>query len=297
MKGGRCDWRAGQLVGRRVEWADPENRRTPDDRKTLLRALMIGFGTIALAVLGPLVWGLVIGGTDRKSVGRAGGTDETRNEVESAERVATAFLAGTDLQQRLGFVRNPDEIRDHLSEYSAAARSEPGKIAKLIGHSGKTTAFAVALASGEVRLLEVVTTPEGPKVDWDAYARYGTASWEELLLGNTDRAVVRVFCQPSVEAPEPFDAEGKWVAFRLSSPDLPQSALAFAETGTVRAEMMKKIVLGTPQYRQRFVVEVVRHEGKDGPLFEMTQCLAVGWIEGGRSVEETWAEKVLAVTE
>ena len=54
-----------------------------------------------------------------------------------------------------------------------------GKLAKLIGHGGKTTAFAVSLESGEVRLLEVVTTREGPKVGWDVYARHsiGSVSW------------------------------------------------------------------------------------------------------------------------
>ena len=51
---------------------------------------------------------------------------------------------------------------------------------------------------------------------------------------------------------------------------------------------MKRAVLGTPNFRQRFTLEVVRHEGKDEPLFEITRCLAVGWILGERDVEETW---------
>jgi hypothetical protein len=57
--------------------------------------------------------------------------------------------------------------------------------------------------------------------------------------------------------------------------------------------MMKRMVLATPNYRQRFTLEILRHEGKDEPLFEITRCLAVGWIADDRPVEEQWeAEKI-----
>lgn len=275
--------------GQRAKEAGEDEWETPGHVKNPPRALMIAFGAIALAVLGPLVWVLAGGGIESKSAERTGGTDETRDEVESAESVATAFLAVTNPEHRLGLVQNPDEIRDRLAEYSPAARSEPGKIDKLIGHSGNTTAFAVTMASREKRLLEVVATAEGPKVDWDAYARYGTATWEELWSGEVQQAIVRVFCEPSSEAPTPFADREQWTALRMTSPDLPQVALGFAEVGTVREAMMKKVVLGSPRYRQRFVLEVLRHGGKYEPLFEITRCLAVGWILAEQAVEEEWA--------
>jgi hypothetical protein len=53
------------------------------------------------------------------------------------------------------------------------------------------------------------------------------------------------------------------------------------------------MVLATPNYRQRFTLEILRHKGKDEPLFEITRCLAVGWIADERPVEEQWeAEKI-----
>ncbi|MCH7225820.1 hypothetical protein MLD59_06725 [Verrucomicrobiaceae bacterium E54] len=216
---------------------------------------------------------------------------EVRNALEEAEAVAQAFLAGSGMEERLRWVRNAEEVRNRVADYPSAARSEVGEIEKMIGHGGGTTAFAVALPSGEVRLLEVVDTPEGPRVDWDAYARHGTATWEDLWSGKAERAVVRVFCEPSTEYPEPFDDWERWTTFRLSSPDMGRVALGFAEIGTVREEMMKKVVLGSARYRQRFVLEVVRHEGAGEPLFEIVKCRAVGWIEGERPVEEIWAER------
>lgn len=228
-------------------------------------------------------------------------SDEIRAGLDAAEAVARAFLAETDPAKRLQWVRNADAVDMRLAEYPDDARREIGQIEKVLGHQmdgGRAvTGFVVAFPSGNLRLLEVVGTPDGPKVDWDAYARYGTASWEDLWSGKAPRAVVRVFCEPATEAQEPFADREKWTAFRLSSPDLPQLALGFAKIGTVREAMMKKVVLGSPRYRQRFVLEVVRHEGAHEALFEITRCLAVGWSLDERPVEEVWADEMAAAVE
>lgn len=220
--------------------------------------------------------------------------DNVADDIGKAEAVAKAFLAGGDPQERLRWVRDAEGVRARMDGYPKEAREAPGEIEKMIGHVSEdgraVTAFAVAMPSGEPRLLEVVETDDGPKVDWDAYARYGTASWEDLLSGKAERAVVRVFCEPSSERPGPFGNQAEWTCFRLSSPDLPQAALGFAQVGSVREAMMKKVIIGTPRYRQRFTLEIVRHDGKDEPLFEITRCLAVGWSLGERDVEEGWQE-------
>jgi len=220
---------------------------------------------------------------------------KVRDGIDAAEKVARVFLAEGIPFERLRRVRDGDDVLFRMDAYSKEAREAPGEIEKMIGHlseGGRTvTAFAVTMPSGDVRLLEVVETEKGPKVDWDAYARYGTASWEDLLSGKAERAVVRVFCEPSSERPEPFGNQAEWTCFRLSSPDLPQAALGFAQVGSVREVMMKKVIIGTPRYRQRFTLEILRHEGKDEPLFEITRCLAVGWILGDWDVEDDWRAK------
>ena len=211
--------------------------------------------------------------------------------------MARAFLAESDPVKRLQWVRNAEEVESRLGEYPEEARAAVGEIEKVLGHQGDgghpITAFVVEFPSGNRRLLEVVGMPDGPKVDWDAYARYGTASWENLWSGEVRQAVVRVFCEPATEQPKPFEDQRKWTSFRLSGADLPQAALGFAQAGSVREERMKRVVLATPNYRQRFTLEILRHEGKDEPLFEITRCLAVGWIADDRPVEEQWeAEKI-----
>ena len=220
--------------------------------------------------------------------------DAMRDGLEAAEAVARAFLAETDPAKRLQWVRNADAVKARLEDYPEEARGEVGEIQRVLGHQmdgGRSvTAFVVAFPSGNLRLLEIVGTPEGPRVDWDAYARYGTSSWVDLWSGKAERAVVRVFCEPSTERPKPFADQDKWTCFRMSGPDLPQAALGFAEVGSVREAKMKQVVLGTPNYRQRFTLEIVRHEGEGEPLFEIARCDAVGWIVGERPVERDWEQ-------
>lgn len=246
-------------------------------------------------VVAGLITGWTLQSDHRESPGpeQAAQTDrELRQHLDSAESVARAFLAETDPMLRLRWTRIPEQVRTRLAEYPEEARIAVGEIESILGHqvdgAKSTTAFVVAFPSGTVRLLEVIATVDGPRVDWDAYARYGTASWDDLLSGKATRAVVRVFCEPSTERPEPFDDQRKWTCFRMSSQDLPQVSLGFAQVGHVREAMMRKVVLGSPNYRQRFTLEIARHAGNTEPLFEITRCLAVGWILGERDVEETW---------
>ena len=251
------------------------------------------FGFLLAAIIVAVVW---LRAHDRRDdVDSAKVADELEESMETAEAVAREFLKESDPEKRLQWVRNADEVKARLAEYPEEARSEVGEIEKVLGHQmdgGRSvTGFVVAFSSGNLRLMEVVGTPEGPRVDWDAYARHGTASWEDLWSGKAKQALVRVFCEPSTERPEPFEDQGKWTCFRMSGPELPQAALGFAQVGHVREKMMKQVVLGTPNYRQRFTLEIVRHEGKHEPLFEITRCLAVGWVVDDTPVEDVWSNR------
>lgn len=221
--------------------------------------------------------------------------DDLGDGIEAAEKVVAAFLAEADPAKRLQWVRHPEQVSARFMSYPEDQRMALGKVDRMLGHQtdgGRTlTGFVVSFPSGNLGLLEVVGTPDGPRVDWDAFARYGTASWDGLLSGEAERAQVRVFCQPSTESPAPFDVPEKWTPFSLTSPDLPQGVLGFTQVGSVRDTMMKQVVLGTPNYRQRFTLEILRHEGKNGPLFEITRCIAVGWVTEEQAVEELWSKQ------
>ncbi len=254
--------------------------------------LVVG-GLLLLAVGGLTLWFLRSGETHHVSKTIPPTSNDAISEgLESAEAVARAFLKEIDPVKRLQWVRKAEDVSARVTEFPEEARSAPGVIDKVLGHQmdgGRVlTGFVVRFPSGNLRLLEVVGTSDGPRVDWDAYARHGTARWEDLMSGKAQRAVVRVFCEPSTERPKPFDDQSNWTCFRLSSPDLPQVMLGFAAVDSIREAKMKQVILGTPNYRQRFTLEIVRHEGKDELLFEIVRCLSVGWIVGEQNVEDEW---------
>ena len=274
-----------------MAWGEPNRCKKLSPWVLVLVAVVV---LLPAGVIGILLWPEDEKGHEKSRDITA--VTDLHEELKSAESVARAFLAETDPAKRLQWVRDAEAVEARMAHYPQEALSVVGEIENMLGHQTEETggraltAFVVAMPSGDVRLLEVVATEDGPKVDWDAYARYGTASWEDLLSGRVPRAMVRVFGEPSTERPEPFAEREEWTGFRLSSPDLPQVVLGFVEVGTVREEMMKRVILGSPRYRQRFVLEIEYHAGEDEPLFEITRCLAVGWIVGERDVEEIWQE-------
>lgn len=221
--------------------------------------------------------------------------DEVKDSLDAAEAVAKAFLAEPDPVKRLAWVRNAKEVETRMEKYPEEALRGMGVIDQIHGHQVDgdrvLSGFVVKFPTGDFRFLEVVGTPEGPRVDWDAYAHYSSESWDDLWSGKARSAVVRVFCSPETVHPEPFDDREKWTGFRLSGPGMPEDALGFAEVGSVREQGMKQVLLGTPGYRQRLTLDVVRHEGKERPLFEIARCKAVGWILEETDVEDVWAEK------
>jgi hypothetical protein len=219
-------------------------------------------------------------------------TDLLELSYLAADKVARAFLAEPDEEKRLKWVRDPDEVRKRMSTYPEEARSAVGSIQDMLDHNGEgvgaLTKFSVSFPSGGTRLLDVVSTYQGSKVDWDAYARYGTAGWTELQSGVAKQAMVRVFCEPCPLPVKPFGKEGEWTCYRIVSPELPQWVLGYVRAGSVDEVKMKKAMQMMPDLRERFVLDVVRHELEGESVFEITKCLAVGWVVMGD--KEEWVE-------
>jgi aminoglycoside phosphotransferase (APT) family kinase protein len=59
--------------------------------------------------------------------------------------------------------------------------------------------FQVRFTDGRNRYLCVVEGAPGLAIDWDAYARQGTATWEQLHSGKVTRAEMRAMILESVD--------------------------------------------------------------------------------------------------
>ncbi|MFK7909823.1 MAG: hypothetical protein AB8F34_04390 [Akkermansiaceae bacterium] len=212
-----------------------------------------------------------------------GEDDGLGERMLSAEEVACAFAAETDVIKRLPYVRNPEITKEHLPNYSEQARTHSAKDIKLMGHSelnGKAvTAYAAGFEDGSFRMLTVVQTDDGPKVDWDCYARYCSASWQDLFSGKAESAEVRVFVRPGDYHVGQFRDRTKWTCFKLETPDSDRSIYGYAPAGSPLSKRMQTYVMKSRGFRQHMTLKIksVNDSGKDA-LFVEDQLLAMGWV-------------------
>ncbi len=222
--------------------------------------------------------------------------EEVEEKLKEAGLVARQFVGTGELDERLGWVRNPAVVRAHLGEYSEEARTSVGVVEReqgysLVGGHGRA-GFVIALPDERYRLLELIETGGGWRVDWDSYARYCSASWQDLRNGTAEEAEVRVFVSPGSYYNPPFAEQSEWTCFQLTSPDLPHRVFAYGKIGTLREAWMKALVLGAPKYRQHMTLQVVGREGLMGErLFEIVRVRAIGWVRGDEDVETEWRSK------
>lgn len=245
----------------------------PPKRGRSLWPLALG-GFCVAAVLFLVVW-LAATGRDRPVVVE----EALASPADPALEVARAFLAAGGTDARLAFVRDREVVQGHLGSYPEQARSGVVENLRQMGHKVadgvEVTAFAARFADGSFRMLSVVDEGAGPLVDWDSYARYGSAPWGGLISGVADAAEVRVFVRPGEYfGGRFFDAE-RWVCFVLETPDFDGSLYAYAPAGGELAARMQSGVMATRDFRQHMTLRV-KTEG--GGLFEVEELLAVGWV-------------------
>ncbi|MFK7910130.1 MAG: hypothetical protein AB8F34_05955 [Akkermansiaceae bacterium] len=245
---------------------------------------MLAVGGIFFFVL--LVWGgmMLVGGDPDRTVNAAPvGEDGLGERMLNAEEVAYAFVAETDERKRLAYVRDPERMKKHLSNYPEQARNHPAKIVKHVGHSELNgtamSAYVAAFEDGGFRMLVVVQTNDGAKVDWDCYARYCSTSWDDLVSGKAKYAHVRVFVRPGDYHVGQFRDRSKWTCFKLETPDSDRIIYAYAETGSDVSKRMQAYVMRSRGFRQHMTLKIksMNGSGKDA-LFVVEKLLAMGWV-------------------
>lgn len=273
--------RAIELQGGSAAFAESKSKITA---KQMLYVLLGGAGLAFLVLTG---WGItmLVGSDPDRSVKLAPleEDDGLGKRMLSADEVARSFASETDEEKRLSYVRTPDVIKQHLPNYPEQARSHPAKEIKLMGHrelnGSAVTAYAAAFEDGSFRMLAVVQTDDGPKVDWDGYARYCSASWEDLVSGKAVDAEVRVFVRPGDYHVGQFRDRQKWTCFKLETPDSDRSIYAYAPAGSDLSKRIQTYVMKSRGFRQHMTLKIksVNCSGKDA-LFVVDELLAMGWV-------------------
>jgi len=164
-----------------------------------------------------------------KGFTEAAGAEERLRWVRDAERVApflrAFFIAGPGAKERVAAVTQMDAVQTEAASFLR---------------------YQVALEGGGNRLLCVVIDEEkGAKVDFESYARHGSAKWADLLNGTAREAdEMRLFVEPGNYYNLGFADEGRWRHFIGSSPDLDGVVDLYAERGTDEERLMNAVAGG-----------------------------------------------------
>jgi hypothetical protein len=238
-----------------------------------------------------VVGGLWMAGRDRKKEPEA--ASERKAESDPAERmvwqgpvppeVVENFTKATTHAERLRWVRHPEEVGPLMERFF---REGPGATEKIletvpIGARGSGAMlhenYHVVIENGPPRLISVSVDPQGAKVDFKAYARHGSESWERLLSGEVTSAdEMRVLLYPGGFYLHRFADEARWLHFEARSPDLTEPMDFYVDRDSKAAVEMGRIE-GTPlqvTVSLRAVEESAKYR-----QFEITALKAEGWSE------------------
>ena len=271
-----------------VHRASRGRRRSGQESISVSRELVIGGALILLLVLvggGLWVVGRMMGkGQDRAAVKAGSGAPEVSRVWRGPHpfEVVKRFTAAPNHDERLKWVRQPERVGAAMEWFF---REGPGSREKVretvpmtVGAGGEVLYenYLVELEGGGRRWLSVSVDPEGAKIDFDAYARTSSESWEDLLSGKAAAAeVMRLQLRPGGFYLHAFPDESRWLHFKATTPDLAEGLDLYVERGSLaeaklleQGEQIDQMTLSL-----RAVGDSARHR-----QFEISEVKAAGWV-------------------
>lgn len=201
----------------------------------------------------------------------------------SARAVAEHFTGATTQEERLKWVRQPDAVAAAMELFFSSGKGSGEVVAKLDaiapGNLDESIheRFAVTMADGTRRLLCLLPTAGGVRVDFKAYARHGSVAWTDLLGGQAVEAdEMRLFLEKGDYYNFGFKHEVRWQCFTVTSPDLELPVWVYLAR-TDPAHKLLQAAYGPKPVR---VTVALRSVG-DSHLrrqFEIVAVRAVDWV-------------------
>lgn len=210
------------------------------------------------------------------------------------ELLAKAFTESRSTEKRLSMSRQWETTAKRYSSYSEQALTYTPTNLTSTGIASSSgilyQRFKVKFVDGSSRMLCVVATADGLKVDWDCYARYCTAPWPQIKNGTAKSATVRVLAKQSYHYQAAYQDKEQWMSCELTSPDFDGSLYAYALRGADAAKLLAEF-LPTPESNvtERVTLRISSSEGgHKRDQFTIDRVRAFSWVLGDKDVEETW---------
>jgi len=199
--------------------------------------------------------------------------------------VAENFCHAASQAERLKWVRQAADVGAAMAGFfsdGAGAHETVSKLAPILAGEQEpdlSTRFAVTLDGGGRRLLCVVRENGEAKVDFKAYARHGSATWDDLLDGKVTKArEVRVSIQKDDYYNYGFSHEESWQNFKATSPDLESSLYFYLVKSHPSAKALEQLSSKNP-VRVTLSIRALG-DSQRKRQFEITKVLGIGWVLG-----------------
>ena len=315
---------------RRRRGESSNGNRARNNRKKVVLVWSAVFTLIALGAMGTAIWFWVKPNMHR--------TVETTNEPTRPvqERVVSEFESPTE-EQALALVKSAMLIRDRakVAEHFRVGSTDAAGIVKFLTEmeeiDGRIQSYnwlssmdangmlidgvtVVFDGNDKLRNRLAMLTPDDKgvwKVDFDAFARKVTPSWDDILRNKAEEAVVRVVVADDSYYNGIYKDEAQWSCFGIASPDHEEVLFGYCRKGTPQELALERITSGTDLLEKvsqplnqpvrplgaagqpsrilnRAVLEIRHSAGAEQRQFEITRVLAEDWVMDSRPFDENF---------
>lgn len=216
-----------------------------------------------------------------------------------ATKLVEKFLAARSEAALLPLIRPSEQEPAAILAKLAGLEAKDGKL-KSVRALGLMDSRALQLEGvlvdfegGRNRLALLAPDAAGTwRVDFDAFDRYSTPAWDELLSGKAQSGTVRVFVSADSYFNGVYGDDSKWACYGIASPDHETLMFGYVpkdgELHKILTKVLSKDPLGGGETRKATRMTLgIRHDEEAGKRqFEITRVLSDEWALGDQALDE-----------
>lgn len=220
-----------------------------------------------------------------------------------------------DLVNRALAAKTPDEVNQWIRKGSASTtsileflrswESRDGNVSEKIWLSSMDAnqllidgVLVVTSRDGEIKNRLALLTPDAQgkwRMDFDAFARTVSPSWQEIgNLGNR-KAVVRVMIDTDSYHNGLYRDESAWACYGMANPDHDGMLLGYCQRNSKQHLALQRIMLrendtsGMASRAKRATLEIQQRFGAEPRQFEISKVVAEDWVTSDVAFEDVVA--------
>ncbi len=266
-------------------------RRRPEGRKRNEMVFLVAIMTVLLAI------GLTVVFTSARAESGARTMPVNERLIEEKKPKlntdavigrAVSFLRAPTWMDKLDYVRQSDRYSAHVREFYAGRESASEEVIDLV-FNGKTNhggveafIFHALMRDGDRRMLVFLQEADGVRLDWECYARFNPASWEQFVSERVpERTEFRLVVEKDEYSNRSYaDAEAHEY-YRLRNPDSDRQLFGYVCPDSDLGLRMQELFRGQPS---RLLILDICYPDAGAEIandqVEITAVSSVGWVRG-----------------